>query len=66
MIVSVGFDAQAGDPAANLAVNAMGFEDVGRQIGSLGLPAVLVQEGGYLVERLGANLTAFLTGLGVV
>jgi acetoin utilization deacetylase AcuC-like enzyme len=66
LIVSVGFDAQAGDPAANLAVNAMGFEDVGRQIGSLGLPAVLVQEGGYLVERLGANLTAFLTGLGVV
>jgi acetoin utilization deacetylase AcuC-like enzyme len=66
LIVSLGFDAQAGDPAANLAVTAAGFEVVGRQVAALGLPTVLIQEGGYLVERLGANLTAFLTGLGVL
>ena len=66
LIVSAGFDAQEGDPAANLAVNAPGFEIVGRQIASLGLPTVLIQEGGYLVERLGGNLTAFLTGAGVL
>ena len=64
LIVSVGFDAQAGDPAANLAVNSAGFQAVGRQIAATGLPTVLIQEGGYLIERLGANLTAFLTGLG--
>ena len=66
LIVSAGFDAQEGDPAANLAVNAPGFEIVGRQIASLGLPTVLIQEGGYLVERLGGNLTAFLTGAGIL
>jgi acetoin utilization deacetylase AcuC-like enzyme len=66
LIVSLGFDAQAGDPAGNLAVSAAGFEVVGRQVAALGLATVLVQEGGYLVERLGANLTAFLTGLGVL
>jgi acetoin utilization deacetylase AcuC-like enzyme len=66
LIVSVGFDAQQGDPSANLAVNAAGFEAVGRQIAALGPPTVLIQEGGYLVERLAANLTAFLAGLGVV
>jgi acetoin utilization deacetylase AcuC-like enzyme len=66
LIVSVGFDAQAGDPAANLAVDAAGFHAVGRQIGACGLPTVLIQEGGYLVERLGVNLTEFLTGLGVL
>jgi acetoin utilization deacetylase AcuC-like enzyme len=65
VIVSVGFDAQQGDPATNLAVDAAGFQMVGRQVAALGLPVVLIQEGGYLVERLGANLTAFLTGLGV-
>ena len=65
LIVSAGFDAQEGDPAANLAVTADGFATVGRQVAALGLPTVLIQEGGYLVERLGANLTAFLTGLGV-
>jgi acetoin utilization deacetylase AcuC-like enzyme len=66
LLVSVGFDAQRGDPAAKLAVEAAGFETVGRQVGALGLPTVLIQEGGYLVERLGANLTAFLAGLGVL
>ena len=66
LIVSLGFDAQLGDPAANLAVGAAGFEAVGRQVAALGLPTVLIQEGGYLVERLGVNLTAFLTGLGML
>jgi acetoin utilization deacetylase AcuC-like enzyme len=66
LIVSVGFDAQQGDPAANLAVGAEGFRAAGALVAGLGLPAVLIQEGGYLVERLGANLTAFLSGLGVI
>jgi acetoin utilization deacetylase AcuC-like enzyme len=65
LIVSLGFDAQAGDPAANLAVDAAGFQAVGRLVAGLGLPTALIQEGGYLVERLGDNVTAFLTGLGV-
>jgi acetoin utilization deacetylase AcuC-like enzyme len=47
-------------------VGAAGFEAVGRQVAALDLPTVLIQEGGYLVERLGANLTAFLTGLGIL
>jgi acetoin utilization deacetylase AcuC-like enzyme len=46
-------------------VGASGFEAVGRLVAGAGLPTILIQEGGYLVERLGANLTAFLTGLGV-
>lgn len=66
LIVSVGFDAQQGDPSANLAASAAGFEAVGRHIAALDMPTVLIQEGGYLVERLGLNLTAFLTGLGVL
>ncbi|HYZ21546.1 MAG TPA: histone deacetylase family protein [Rhodopila sp.] len=65
LIVSAGFDAQAGDPAADMAVDADGFAAIGRQIAALELPTVLIQEGGYLVERLGANLTSFLDGLGV-
>ena len=66
LIVSLGFDAQQGDPSANLSADADGFRTVGRHVAALGLPTVLIQEGGYLVERLGANLTAFLTGLGVI
>ena len=53
-------------PPPTSRVNATGFQSVGRQLAALGLPTVLIQEGGYLVERLGANLTAFLTGLEVI
>ena len=35
-----------------------------RAIAALGLPTVIVQEGGYLCDALGDNLTAFLTGYG--
>lgn len=66
LLISLGFDAQDGDPAANLSVDAEGFAEVGRQIAALNLPTVLVQEGGYLVERLAPNLTAFLTGMGII
>ncbi len=62
LIISLGFDAHAGDPTANLAVTAEGFRTIGERIGSFGLPTLLVQEGGYIVEKLGDNLTAFLNG----
>lgn len=62
LIISLGFDAHVGDPTANLAVTAEGFRTIGQRIGSFGLPTLLVQEGGYIVEKLGDNLTAFLEG----
>ncbi len=62
LIVSLGFDAHAGDPTGNLAVTAEGFRAIGERIGNLDLPILLVQEGGYIVEKLGDNLTAFLAG----
>lgn len=62
LIISLGFDAAVGDPTANLAVTEDGFRAVGERIGSVGLPVLLVQEGGYRIEKLGDNLTAFLNG----
>ena len=62
LVVSLGFDAAAGDPTANLQVSPDGFQAAGRLIAQAGLPTVLVQEGGYLIERLGGNLHAFLDG----
>jgi acetoin utilization deacetylase AcuC-like enzyme len=62
LIVSLGFDAHIGDPTANLAVTAEGFRTIGERIGSFGVPTLLVQEGGYIVEKLGDNLAAFLGG----
>jgi len=62
LLVSLGFDAHVGDPTANLAVTRDGFGTAGRLIGGLGVPTLLVQEGGYIVERLADNLTTFLGG----
>jgi acetoin utilization deacetylase AcuC-like enzyme len=62
LIVSLGFDAHLGDPTANLAVTGEGFREIGAHVGAFGLPTLLVQEGGYLVEKLADNLTTFLGG----
>ena len=62
LLVSTGFDAFEHDPIGVLRVTTPGFGEIGRRLGALGLPTVLVQEGGYAVEALGANLTAFLDG----
>jgi acetoin utilization deacetylase AcuC-like enzyme len=35
---------------------------MGRRIASLGVPTLIVMEGGYAVEALGANVASFLDG----
>jgi acetoin utilization deacetylase AcuC-like enzyme len=62
LVVALGLDASEHDPLAGLAVTTDGFRRIGAALARLGLPTVLVQEGGYLSEILGANLTAVLAG----
>ncbi|MER9005143.1 MULTISPECIES: histone deacetylase family protein [unclassified Mesorhizobium] len=64
LVVALGLDAFEGDPFGGLAVTTPGFSRIGEAIAKLGLPTVIVQEGGYLCDALGDNLTAFLTGFG--
>jgi acetoin utilization deacetylase AcuC-like enzyme len=62
LVVALGLDAFEGDPFGGLSVTTPGFSLIGGAIGRLGLPAVIVQEGGYLCDALGDNLAAFLEG----
>lgn len=62
VVVALGLDAFVGDPLAGLAITTHGFGRIGEAIGRLGLPGVLVQEGGYPSDELGANLVSFLAG----
>jgi acetoin utilization deacetylase AcuC-like enzyme len=62
LVVALGLDASEHDPLAGLAVTTDGFRRIGQAIARLGLPTVLVQEGGYLSDILGTNLTATLAG----
>ena len=63
LVVSLGFDASKDEPLAALAVTEDGFARAGAAIGGLGLPAAVVQEGGYNVEVIGRLLTRVLTEL---
>ncbi|PWE33237.1 acetylpolyamine amidohydrolase [Maritimibacter sp. 55A14] len=62
VVVALGLDAYADDPLQGLALTTPGFARIGAAIAGLGLPALLVQEGGYLSDGLGDNLTSVLTG----
>ncbi|ESX82061.1 MULTISPECIES: histone deacetylase family protein [unclassified Mesorhizobium] len=64
LVVALGLDAFEGDPFGGLSVSTPGFSRIGEAIAGLGLSTVIVQEGGYLCDELGDNLTAFLTGFG--
>lgn len=64
LVVALGLDAYKDDPQGGFSITTGGFGRIGETIGGLGLPTVLVQEGGYLCDGLGPNLTSFLEGFG--
>ena len=62
LVLSLGLDAHVNDPFQGLAVTTGGFGRIAASIARLRLPTVIVQEGGYLSDDLGVNLTSFLKG----
>jgi acetoin utilization deacetylase AcuC-like enzyme len=62
LVVSLGVDAWRDDPESPLQVTVDGYYRAGMELGSLGLPAVIVQEGGYDLKMLGELVVAFLQG----
>jgi acetoin utilization deacetylase AcuC-like enzyme len=61
LVVSLGVDAGDTDPESPLRVTNRGFAAVGDRLAALGLPTVLIQEGGYDLEALGLDVMAVLT-----
>jgi Deacetylases, including yeast histone deacetylase and acetoin utilization protein len=60
VVLALGLDASEHDPADAMNMSTDGFKRMGELTGTLGLPTVLVQEGGYPSPVLGANLQAYL------
>jgi acetoin utilization deacetylase AcuC-like enzyme len=63
LVVSAGFDTFEGDPIGAFAVTTDGFRRIGAALAAADRPMVLVQEGGYAVDALGANAVALLRGV---
>ncbi|MCG6856977.1 MAG: histone deacetylase family protein [Salaquimonas sp.] len=62
IVVALGLDAHIDDPFKGLAVTTPGFAQVAAAIAGLHLPTLFVQEGGYVSDALGDNLTHVLQG----
>jgi acetoin utilization deacetylase AcuC-like enzyme len=62
LIVCYGADTHEADPISHFKLKTSDYAPMARRIASLGLPTLIVMEGGYAVEALGANVAAFLEG----
>lgn len=62
LVVALGLDPYEGDPLKGMALQTGEFSRITAAIAGLNLPTLLVQEGGYLSDELGDNLTSALTG----
>ena len=60
LVLSAGMDIYADDPLGTIKVTTEGISEIGKRISVLGLPTVIVMEGGYNNEALGRNIMSFL------
>lgn len=63
LVLSLGFDTYKDDPIGGLGLDIRDYRTIGNRLArGLPYPALIVQEGGYNVEMLGALSAAFLRG----
>jgi len=63
LVVALGVDSATKDPTGTWSLTAADFEENGKMLGSLHLPTLIVQEGGYRTRLLGTNIRHFFLGL---
>ncbi|MEX0892945.1 MAG: histone deacetylase family protein [Gemmatimonadota bacterium] len=63
LVVALGLDPARADPTGTWSLERADFRANGEAIGALGLPTLVVQEGGYRTRTLGGHARAFFTGL---
>jgi len=62
LVVSFGADTWEGDPISHFQLRTGDYRRLAGRVAGLGLPTLVVMEGGYAVEALGANVAGFLSG----
>ena len=63
LVLALGLDPSRGDPTGTWSLTRKDFTENARMIGELGLPVLVIQEGGYRTQTLGKNALAFFQGL---
>ena len=64
LVISFGADTWEGDPISRFRLTTADYAVMAARIAALRLPTLVVMEGGYAVDALGANVMSFLGGLG--
>jgi acetoin utilization deacetylase AcuC-like enzyme len=64
VVISLGVDTFVNDPISDLGLTHDAYHPMGRMLAGIGLPTVVVQEGGYDQIELGSNVRQFLRGIG--
>ncbi|MFY9511944.1 MAG: histone deacetylase family protein [Rubrivivax sp.] len=62
LVVSLGLDTFEGDPISKFQLRSADFLRLGARLQALGLPTLLVLEGGYAAQELGDNAAKVLDG----
>ena len=63
LVVSLGVDIYEEDPLSTFAVSRAAFEAIGRRLGTMNFPILLVQEGGYNLDAIGNCVADVLEGV---
>ena len=63
LVVSLGYDIMRGDPTGTFTISGGGMRSIGRRLGGVNLPTLLVQEGGYSLRNLRIGSRALAAGL---
>jgi acetoin utilization deacetylase AcuC-like enzyme len=61
LVMSLGVDTSANDPICTFPLEAADYERLGRLVNAMGLPTVVVLEGGYDVAAIATNVSAVLS-----
>lgn len=62
LVVSLGFDTYEKDPIGGFTLTIPFYKKMAEEIAQIGLPTLIVQEGGYNVDDLGKMAVSFLSG----
>ncbi len=60
LVVSLGVDTFEADPISAFKLTCLDYRELGSCLAAPGLPTVLIQEGGYAVAEIGANVAGVL------
>jgi acetoin utilization deacetylase AcuC-like enzyme len=62
LVLSYGADTFEDDPISHFQLRHVDYAVIGSRIAKLGIPTLVIMEGGYAIDALGRNVSSLLSG----